>query len=278
MKKLILKLRMKILHFSDEFERYTNKIYFKFLVPFKYIKQNKKIDKKYKKDIKEYWKKYIKISTNYHKLYSDCNGIKSVKYIPDYVWYYWIEYYFNKVEYAPAIDDKNYYDSLLIDVKQPETVIKNVDNVFLDNKGAIIEKQDAINLIKKSLLVDKELIIKPAIESCGGSNVQIINNELEIKNILDNYKSNYIIQKLIKQSEELKKLHPQSVNTIRIMSLLYKNQVYILSSVLRIGVNDSRVDNYSSGGVSCGINEDGTLKGVLFDKHGKSYVNLPGYR
>ena len=80
MKNFIIKLRKNILQFSNKFEKYTSMIWNKIRVKIKYIRKKGKIDKKYKKDIKNYWNKYININTSYHKMYSDCNGIKDVKY------------------------------------------------------------------------------------------------------------------------------------------------------------------------------------------------------
>ena len=71
---------------------------------------------------------------------------------------------------------------------------------------------------------------------------------------------NVIIQEVVKQHETLSNIHPSSVNTLRMMSLLLDGETNILSSLLRMGASGSHVDNGSSGGVFCGINEDGTLK------------------
>ena len=275
MKNLILKLMDKISKFSFAFDRFTNKLCLKIRVKYAYVWNKKRIDKNYKKKIKEYWSKYKNINTNYHKMYSDVNGIKDVRYIPDYIYFYYITQYFNDVKSSTAIDDKNYYDTLLSDVKQPTTVIKNIDDVFYDEKFLMIDKEKAINIVKKELKVEKELLIKPTIATSGGKNVKVIKNGMNVEEILDTYKSNYIIQKLVMQSQELEKIHKESVNTIRTISLLYKGKVVILSSCLRMGIGDSRIDNASAGGITCGTKEDGTLRNRAFDKHGNIYDKHP---
>lgn len=55
------------------------------------------------------------------------------------------------------------------------------------------------------------------------------------------------------------------------MTLLFNNKVQILSSVFRMGVNSSRVDNASSGGIVCGIEENGQLKNIAYDTKGNRY-------
>lgn len=66
-------------------------------------------------------------------------------------------------------------------------------------------------------------------------------------------------------------MNSSSVNTIRVLSLLSENGVKIYSSIIRMGVNGSKVDNASSGGITCGINDDGRLKKIAFSSDGKKY-------
>lgn len=81
------------------------------------------------------------------------------------------------------------------------------------------------------------------------------------------------------QHKTLSEIHPSSVNTLRVMSLLMNGKVNILSTVLRMGVNGNKVDNASAGGITCGVLENGQLKnvaysadGVKYDKHPQGYV------
>ena len=73
-------------------------------------------------------------------------------------------------------------------------------------------------------------------------------------------KRDIVIQKTIRQHPDLAKLHPQSVNTYRIISLLVDDRVEILGRMLKIGAGDRRVDNGCSKGIYCGIDEDNRLK------------------
>jgi hypothetical protein len=73
---------------------------------------------------------------------------------------------------------------------------------------------------------------------------------------------------VIRQHPALNDIHAASLNTIRMVSLILEGQVHILSSILRMGVGSSRVDNASSGGITCGIHPDGRLKDVAFSING----------
>lgn len=68
-------------------------------------------------------------------------------------------------------------------------------------------------------------------------------------------KSEYLIQKGIAQHRLMDKLNPNCVNTIRINTYTNRNkECKVLSSVLRVGVGESPIDNVSSGGFHIGIN------------------------
>lgn len=53
------------------------------------------------------------------------------------------------------------------------------------------------------------------------------------------------------------------------------SQTRILSTIVRMGVGKMNVDNASSGGVFCGVNEDGTLKAVGYDWDGRTFAIHP---
>lgn len=102
---------------------------------------------------------------------------------------------------------------------------------------------------------------------------------MNIKQIISKYKKNFIIQELIPQHPVLKEIHYNSINTIRLMSFLHNGEVHVLSSVLRMGINNSRIDNGASGGIHCGIKDDGCLNNFAFDSNGIKYDRHPqGYK
>ena len=76
----------------------------------------------------------------------------------------------------------------------------------------------------------------------------------------------FILQKRIKQCEALSKLHPQSINTIRVETIwnIEKQQIEILPPLLRIGTKGKSVDNWAVGGLAVMIN----LKESCLGKYG----------
>jgi len=86
-----------------------------------------------------------------------------------------------------------------------------------------------------------------------------------------------IIQEVIIQHESISQYSPFSVNTIRTVPFLTRdNSVIMLSACMRFSVGDSVVDNWSAGGIAVGVN---CVKGILmefaFDKNGNMHSYHP---
>ena len=234
------------------------------------------IDKEYQKDIKKYWKQYVKFpSTIFHRWYSGANGIKDVRYIPEDYFYDVIERYYNDMSLEPAYTDKAMFKKLYPEIKQPTTIVLNMNGLFYDENYNLITLEDAYKLVQKY----NRIVIKPTRDSGGGKNVRIveINNfdDEDCIKLFNEYNKDYIVQVPIKQHPQLAALHPESVNTIRIMSMFDNGEVTILSAIVRMGVGDSRVDNECSGGINCGIDEYGHLSSIAYDGSGKKYKRHP---
>src|SRR5699024_134792 len=191
---------------------------------------------------------------------------------PDDLYYFYIDRYFNNYKKSYGIDDKNYYDKLLPNIKQPQTLLRKINGFYYDENYYLLKNPK----IKNYVDYEKKYILKPSTEfqSKGGKGIVFIENLNTIdldKMLLDS--NNYIIQEQVKQHKNLNDIHPSSINTIRIMSLLIKEEVHILSSVLRVGISDRKVDN---GGIAIGIDKNGYLKdtGYKIDTR-KEYTKHP---
>lgn len=176
------------------------------------------------------------------------------------MYYTKIDQHFNNRKLGWGFNDKNYYSRIFAGVRQPETLVRIIGGILLDENYQLITKEQALEIICK----EKEAVCKPSLETGSGRGVMFWETEserMQIEGFLnDKENKDYIIQKTIIQHPDLDKVHKGSVNTLRIVSLLMPEGVYILSSNLRMGVDDSRIDNVSAGGISCGINVDGRLK------------------
>lgn len=222
----------------------------------------------------EYYKPFTKITTIFHEFYTQNNGKFCADYIPDDIYYCYIDPYYNDWQEAKYIDNKCLYSSLFPEIKQPDIVAVRMNNLWFSVDGGVkklLPYQEIRNIVK----LEEELFIKQATESDGGQGVFYYNREKKFKDIIRNMPGDIVIQRPVRQHKLLENINKSSVNTIRVISLLSSTGVKVYSCILRMGVKGSKVDNASSGGITCGITREGKLKGVAFSKGGERFVKHP---
>lgn len=88
-------------------------------------------------------------------------------------------------------------------------------------------------------------------------------------------KEDIIIEEYVEQTPELKALHPASLNTARIVTIVDRNgEPHVIGSIFRIGRDGKNVDNGSSGGILCDLSESGVIIKCT-DKAGRDYIEHP---
>lgn len=216
-------------------------------------------------NIKNLWRG-IKLNYKYFELYKTGHDEVDSRYIPDDIYYTIVDPYFNKPIDCRYIDDKNLYDLLFSDVKQPKTVARKENGQFISASYELITEKEVLS----ACVEIGKVVIKKSTNANGGESIYFWGNDnstksLEVlKNILKK-DFDFVIQECVKQHFEMAKLHPTSINTIRILTLNWHGEVRVLSSIIRMGANGSNVDNGHSGGVFCGIDETGRLKNCAYN-------------
>ncbi len=223
------------------------------------------IPKEYAKAYKTYWKQFgINANPMWGWYYAARNGNMDVRYVPHTLYYTKIDQHFNARKLGYGFNDKNYYSKIFAGIKQPETVLRIFGGYYTNSDYQQVTYEDAVNLI----LENDEVICKPSQESGSGRSIQFWNTKEDadkIRNFLKNPDGAFIVQKLIKQHKDLESVHTGSINSLRICSILLEDGVHILSSNLRMGVDKARIDNVTAGGISVGINPDGTMKEYAYN-------------
>jgi hypothetical protein len=287
------KLKDTYFHFFDNFETFFVNLISNYIEKKNLNKYMTKdpIPKEFKQAYSDYWKKYtnrrtIRMGSRFAWYYASQNGILSPKYIPNTLYYTVIDQYYNSRKLGWGLSDKNFYSVLFSETPQPKTLCRRINGILLNNNY----EQSTINEAMTLICSEEEVICKPTLESGSGWGIQFWNTEkqhdLISSFLLDTHKSNYIVQKVLKQHSDLNQIHPSSINTIRIVSILMDDDVHILSSNLRMGTGGSRIDNVTAGGISAGIRKDGTLEdhavayytGKKFNKHPSSDFVFKGFK
>ena len=231
-----------------------------------------KLTEEEKEEIGEFYKKHgLPLSTYaFHEFYKVLNGMHDPRYLTEDVYYDLFDKRFNDWNAAKYIDDKTLYRLIFAGIPQPSLLGYRQNGFWFNEAGDPISSEE----LKRICASRKDIFIKQARQSYGGKGVHCIaGNSL---NPAELPKDSLVIQEALSQSPQLASINPSSVNTLRVLTFLRKDgTVKICSSILRMGRGGSRVDNASSGGITIGIREDGTLKDVAFSVTGEAFTEHP---
>ena len=113
--------------------------------------------------------------------------------------------------------------------------------------------------------LDGNLIFKPVDGECGSGifKIQAADGKLykgekaiEFNELIESLMHDkYLVQEVVRQHPLMASLHPQSLNTIRLVTVrnFHTNEITVFPSILRIGTGESFVDNTSQGGLAVRI-------------------------
>lgn len=232
-----------------------------------------KLSRKQKKEIKDYWKQFDKkINTDWVAYFYGLSGIYDYRYIPESYYYSEIQPYLNNQKIGWALSDKNIM-SQIFNAKMPKTVARKIDNQFFSCDYEVLSYQETLDRI----VAERRVILKPAKDTYGGEGILFWDETKTIDELRDylNDSNDLIIQEIIEQHSNLSKYHKNSLNTIRIVTLKTEADIVVLNSLLRMGVNDSKIDNFSAGGIIANLYKDGSLFPENIQANGESITVHP---
>lgn len=224
-----------------------------------------------------YWGQFqdlFEVESIFHSFYYEKTGLFDVNFMPGDIHYCYVDPFYNKWDIAPAIDNKCLYRQLFKQTRQPRTPLCRMNGIWTNENLQLVGENDLFDLIADY----DEFVVKQANESEGGKNVIFISGKDKREKFINacaTIKKDLVIQESIKQHAVMNSLNPSSINTIRVLSLLSQDGVTIYSAILRMGVNGSRVDNISQGGITCGIDGSGHLKKFAYSFTGNRFEAHP---
>ena len=229
--------------------------------------------------VKSFWKGYH-VDSRWLQYFNWTNRDRlpfDERYVPSDVQYCCVYDHYSLTADSMAMDDKNMYDLYFPDVAKPRTIVRKMGGVLLDDKYVPIALESAV----VRCMAEGRVICKPTVSSCGGKGIlfwEKTDGENALRKLLSNG-DEFIVQEVFRQHKALSDVHPSSVNTIRIMTFCDNGKVRVLQSILRMGAGGSRIDNASTGGLFCGIHDDGTLrKYACYLNGGITDVHPQGFR
>lgn len=137
-------------------------------------------------------------------------------------------------------------------------------------------REEVINMIRGC----KEVIVKPVSGSLGSGIFKIKSDEIDSDSFNEKlnliYSTDSLIEQCISGCAELQKFHPQSLNTIRVVTVSDGNDHHVFGSFFRMGCGASVVDNAHAGGIYAHIDIDkGEIDSRGYNVAGESFEKHP---
>ncbi len=237
---------------------------------------HKKLSKQQANEVIGFYKQITgkKVSLLYHEYFLSRTGVYSKEYMPIDLYEADIIGRANRLDMRDAYCDKNINEKLLPHIKQPRSLLKNVNGYFYF-EGDALDKERAIKKCENL----NDCIIKPSLLSKGrGVKKLYIENGKDcisgktVDEILTQYDKNYIIQEVVRQHPRMKVLNPSSLNTLRIMTYRSGMEILVVYVAVRIGRKDQILDNQTAGGISAQVNDQGQIAKYAFGAAGDDFV------
>ncbi|HHT9109659.1 MAG TPA: sugar-transfer associated ATP-grasp domain-containing protein [Candidatus Brocadiaceae bacterium] len=246
------------------------------------LKFNLSDDLRYK--VAVFWKKYgFKVNTLWHRAYIQINGIEDHRYIPEDIFYAFIEPGLNRKDLYHAYVDKNNYDRLFSGVRMPKVIIRNISGKYYDGNYEGIARATVCDFLK--IFEGQYYIVKPSLQSSGGKNVMKLHIHSKKLFIDDQYTTlediekiiprDFLVQEYLEQHAMLKNIYPFSVNTMRIVTLRIHNDIHVIQVILKFGNHGAYVDNETPGGINCRVDNEGMLGKFAVDRYFFKYYKHP---
>jgi hypothetical protein len=190
-------------------------------------------------------------------------------------------------EYQLKMNPKN-----VRNVLEDKRLFLNLFHDFVNHKHATLDqiKSNAPEFIAVMENNSGKIVFKDALGQCGfGIEIDDAKN-WNIKSIVEYMESKgfNLLESFVQQADDLQKLSPSGLNTIRIFTQLNeRNEVILLGSRLRITIN-SKVDNMASGNMAAVIDEstgivisDGVFSDIIKDNcaiHPVTGIKIKGFQ
>lgn len=198
-----------------------------------------------------------------------------------------------KMNYHCLLHDKLVFNSYLYGLNFPTPKI-----IAFGDKNSIFSPETGRRVNVDALLGNnQDMFCKPNVGFGGHgafqlktdhNNFYINNNKVQKEDLIEKLSCNYIFQERIHQHDKINEIHPSSVNTIRAITIIKNGSPAILTPFLRIGSNNSYVDNWAGGGIIVPIEKDtgilhkyGWLQpgtGTLTTSHSNTKFTFEGFK
>jgi hypothetical protein len=244
--------------------------------------------------VRDYWMGFgvSYVNSDWYRLFKVLLGTVDPRFVPEEIFRTRLEPFLCRRDVSAAYHDKNQLDRLLPDLPRPHTILRNIYGEYFDDLYQPVERRHVIGFLAER---KGEHFLKPAISGTGsGHNVarveftpagfQIGASVWSLADVERAYVQDFVVQEEVRQHESLARFHPQSLNTLRVITMRLDGAVRPIAATLRFG-NGSHVDNGHAGGLLCGVRiADGTTTSFgcdvsfrRFERHPRSGEAFAGH-
>jgi hypothetical protein len=212
--------------------------------------------------VRGYWRRFDigYLNDEWNHLFKALTGKVDPRWVPEETFRTRLEPFLCRRDVAAAYHDKNQIDRTFADLPRPRTILRNIYGLYFDEQYRPIPREA---VLAHAAQHSGWYFLKPAISGTGSGNnvarVECLPNGLKVGNaVLDldeierAYVQDFLLQEAVPQHPWFAKFHPQSLNTVRTITLRIGERCTPIAATLRMG-NGRPIDNGHAGGLLCGV-------------------------
>lgn len=223
-----------------------------------------------------------KIPYTWHRHFTAFTGNFDPSYFPEHLYIPEFEHYMNlNNEVGSAITDKNLLPLIAssVGIKMPKTILSSCAGLLRDETLHPISIDEAQEILNKCGVV----FAKPAVDSSSGEGCRLLNfangmdqySGMNLQEAFSDLGQDFVIQERITCSSSIRRLYDGSVNTFRVITYRWKDEICTMPVIMRIGQGGRAVDNAHAGGMFIAVNNDGVLGKTAFTEFKQEYTKHP---
>ena len=220
----------------------------------------KAVDELYKSNYGE------KIPYTWHKNFMAHSGKFDHKYFPELLFIPEFERFMNLwPEYAKAFSDKNITPMLAekVGIRTLKTYVSITKGMIRDSAYNVLTLDEAAERISGI----GKAFVKPTVDSCSGRGCSVadFSNGVELvsgkgaKEFILSLGEDAVIQERLVCHKSITDIYSGSVNTFRVITYRWKDDIFHMPVIMRIGSGGNFVDNAHAGGMFIAVDDDGQL-------------------
>lgn len=234
-----------------------------------------------KREAEEFWRGVLGhgIPLWWHRLYASYTGRWDPRYIPEILFSVRLEPNSSRRADREALDDKRRIGVFAgDDLRAPEEYASCCAGV-VTQRGRAVRPSELHGILADA----GPCVVKRTRDTSSGRDVSFADFEgghdsvtgLDVGSVVSRMGGDWVCQEAVAQHPSIAAIHPESVNTMRIVTYLTEHGVGACPVVLRVGRGASQVDNAHAGGMFVHVREDGTLAEEAFTEYQERYREHP---